>query len=257
MAAGLLKIRKRHTLTNDNLLGYDSAHRTFSDGESLTLDTNYRRAHLPLVNPLHPDVIAFDEGYREGSYEATRYSLVLPVSDKRLRQTATFIAVEHALLAASFSGKVAWELLDKRKNLLHATISSGLGQDGLESLTSPLQTFMMTNPVRKYRLGGLFMGPVNTGRLYFKVYPEVSADGHVFGEIQSLLRLKKTQSFLVGYYNFTDHLNLHETQEMADILERFRHETLWEDELSELWLLSTHDDLVLSGKIVHTISKHV
>jgi len=240
---------------DDNLLGYGNAHRTFSEGETLTLDTNYRRAHLPLVNSSHPEVIAIDEDYREGIYEVSRYSLVLPVSDERLRQTATFSEIEQTLLTASFSKKVAWDLLDKRKNLLHATISSGLRQDGLESITSILHTFMMIKPVRKYRFGGLFMGPVNTGRLYFKVYPEVCADGHVFGEIQSLLGLKRTQFFLVGYYNLTDHLNHRETQEMADILKRFRHEILWEDELSELWLLSTHDDLVLSGKIVHTICK--
>jgi len=240
---------------DDNLLGYGNAYRTFSDGEWLILDANYRRAHLPLVNPWHSDVIAVDEDYRDGRYEATRYSLVLPVSDKRLRQTPPFSAIEQALMNASFSGKVAWDLLDKRKNLLHATISSGLGQNEIESLSSMLKVFMMTKPVKKYRLGGLFMGPVNTGRLYFKVYPGICDDGHVFGELQSLLGLKKTQFFLVGYYNLTDHLNLRETQEMADILKRFRHEILWEEEIRELWLLSTHDDLVLSGKRVHKISK--
>lgn len=240
---------------DDKLLGYAKAHRTFSEEEALTLDANYRRAHLPLVNCSHPEVIAIDEDYREGTYETSRYSLVLPVSDERLRQTAILPSIEQALLTASFSNKVAWDLLEKRKKLLHATISSGLGQDDVESITNTLCTYMATNPVRKYRFGGLFMGPVNTGRLYFKVYPEVCANGHVFGEIQSLLGLKKTHFFLVGYYNLTDHLNHQETQEMANILKRFQHEIVWEDELNEFWILSTNDDLVLSGKIVKKILK--
>ncbi|CAI2488722.1 hypothetical protein [Serratia plymuthica] len=241
--------------TNDNSLEYGNAQRTFSAGEKLTLDTNYRRAHLPLINPSHPDVIAAEEDYRAGNYATVRHSLVLPISDERLRQTATFAAIDEALRAASFSGKVAWDLLERRKSLLHATISSGLGHTSSEYITNALRSFIATAPAKKYRLGGLFMGPVNTGRLYFKVYPQTSAGGHIFGEIQSLLGLKQTQFFLVGYYNLIDHLDPQETQELAAILERFRHETLWEEELSELWLISTHDDLVLSGKIIQKISK--
>lgn len=241
--------------TNDNSLGYGNAHRTFSSGDELTLDTNYRRAHLPLINPSHPDVIAAEEDYRAGNYATARHSLVLPISDERLRQTGTFAAIDETLRAASFSGKVAWNLLGRRKSLLHATISSGLGYDSNEYITSVLRSFITTVPVKKYRLGGLFMGPVNTGRLYFKVYPQANAEGHVFNEIQSLLGLKQTQFFLVGYYNLIDHLDPQETQELAVILERFRHKTLWEEELSELWLISTHDDLVLSGKIIQKINK--
>jgi hypothetical protein len=38
--------------------------------------------------------------------------------------------------------------------------------------------------------------------------------------------------------------------ELSEILNRFCNETLWEEELRELWLISTQDDLVLSGKIL-------
>ena len=239
--------------TNDNVLGYDSAHRDFSAGDELTLDTNYCRAHLPLINPSHPDAIVIDEGYFMGTYTTNRHSLVLPVSDERLRQTATFIRIERALRNASFSGKIAWDLLAKRKNLLHATISSGLEHDCTEYVTKALQSFINAPPYKKYRLGGIFNGPVNTGRLYLKVYPEAVGAGHIFGEIQSLLGLKQTQFFLVGYFNLTDHLDQHETQELSIILDRFRNETFWEDDLKELWLISTQDDLVLSGKITKKI----
>ena len=239
--------------TDDKMLGYGSAQRAFSDGDEISLDANYRRAHLPLVNPSHPDVIAIDEDYCMGTYTTKRNSLVLPVSDERLHETAIFIGLEKALRNASFSGKIAWDLLDKRKNLLHATISSGLSDDCTEHVTKALQSFLNTSPYKKYRLGGIFIGPVNTGRLYLKVYPEANGAGHIFGEIQSLLGLKQTKFFLVGYFNLTDHLDQHQTQELSTILDRFRNETLWEDDIRELWLISTQDDLVLSGKITKKI----
>jgi len=49
---------------DDNMLGYGTAHRSFSSGDALILDASYRRAHLPLVNSLHPDVIHEDGDYR-------------------------------------------------------------------------------------------------------------------------------------------------------------------------------------------------
>lgn len=241
--------------TDDKMLGYGNAYQLFSAGDELVLDKNYRRAHLPLVNSSHPDVIASDEDYCMGTYHTHRHSIVLPVNDERLCQTATFIEIEKALRNASFASKIAWDLLEKRKNLLHATISSRLNHDCVELASEALQTFLDTQPVKKYRLGGMFMGPVNTGRVYLKVYPEAIGSGHIFGEIQSLLGLKKTEFFLVGYFNLTDHLNQPETMELSEILSRFCNETLWEDEIRELWIISTQDDLVLSGKISKKIIK--
>lgn len=241
--------------TDDKMLGYGDAYQSHSAGDVLVLDNNYRRAHLPLVNSSHPDVIARDEDYCMGKYSIHRYSIVLPVSNERLRQTTTFVEIEKALRNASFASKIAWDLLNKRKSLIHATISSGLKHDCVEHATTALQTFLDTQPVKRYRLGGIFMGSVNTGRLYLKVYPEVVGAGHIFGEIQSLLGLKQTQFFLVGYFNLTDHLNQSETQELSAILHRFSNETLWENELRELWIISTQDDLVLSGKITNKIIK--
>lgn len=236
--------------TDDKILGYGNSYQIFSAGDKLVLDKYYRRAHLPLVNSSHPDVIASDEDYCMGTYNTHRRSIVLPISDERLRQTTTFIEIEKALRNASFTNKIAWDLLEKRKNLLHATISSGLNDNCIELAIESLQTFLDTQPVKKYRLGGVFMGPVNTGRVYLKVYPEATVSGHIFGEIQSLLGLKQTEFFLVGYFNLTDHLNQPETMELSEILNRFCNETLWEEELRELWLISTQDDLVLSGKIL-------
>lgn len=238
---------------DDNMLGYGTAHRSFSSGDALILDAGYRRAHLPLVNSLHPDVIHEDGDYRMGTYTAERYSLVLPICDERLRQTSTFIEFENALRKAPFSEKINWNLPEKRKNLLHATICSGLHQEDIETHTRALQKFINVQPSKRYRLGGVFMGTVNTGRVYFKVYPEASGAGHAFGEIQSQLGFKDTHFFLVGYFNLTDHLDEAETEALCSILCHFRDETFWEDNLTELWVISTQDDLVLSGRILKKI----
>ena len=46
----------------DSALGYDRSRSVFNQGEAFRLDDAYRLAHLPLVNPSHPDVIANTPG---------------------------------------------------------------------------------------------------------------------------------------------------------------------------------------------------
>ena len=64
----------------DDALAYRRSRTRFAPGEGLTLDEAYRRAHLPLVAPRHPSVIAADvaRGYAMGRH-APVFSLVLPV----------------------------------------------------------------------------------------------------------------------------------------------------------------------------------
>ena len=239
--------------SDDDSLGYSQAQRIFSAGEELKLDKNYCRAHLPLINSAHPDSLAVDGEYRSGSYERCRYSLVLPVDPVRLKKSVIFQHINREIEMASFAGKVAWECMAKRENLLHATLSSDLTEDKLDDVITKTRSFLASIQGRKYRLGGIFNGPVNTGRLYFKVYPQLSQKGNDFHRLQSLLGVKETHFFLAGYYNFTDHLNQQETQELADIIKRYKSGVLWEEKIDELWLLSTHDDLVLSGKILQKL----
>lgn len=239
--------------TDDNSLGYGATQRRFYAGDELKLDRNYCRAHLPLINPAHPDCIFSDGDYSSGRYERCRYSLVLPVDSVRLKNSVMFQSINDEIKRASFADKMAWEHMAEREHLLHATISSGFRESQLEDIITKTESFLASSQGMRYRLSGIFTGSVNTGRLYFKVYPQITQSGNAFHKLQSSLGLKETQFFLVGYYNFTDHLNQQETLELADIIESYKSVMLWEEHIDQLWLLSTHDDLVLSGEILQML----
>ena len=109
----------------DGELGYRRSLTDFTT--PLTLDESYRLAHLPLVAPEHPGVIARREGkfYEMGRHPAV-HSLVLPVEDRTLRATSAFLVLEAELKAAPFAGKIAWDILPKRQDRLHATVCGSL-----------------------------------------------------------------------------------------------------------------------------------
>ncbi len=74
------------SLCDDDELDY-IAHRTkFEQGQGFLLDEAYRLAHLPLVAPDHPRVIARRAGrhYDMGRHEPV-FSLSLPIADELLR----------------------------------------------------------------------------------------------------------------------------------------------------------------------------
>ena len=58
------------SLCSDDELGYVADRTTFVAGLGLALDENYRLAHLPLVAPGHPRVIARQPGR---SYDMGRH----------------------------------------------------------------------------------------------------------------------------------------------------------------------------------------
>ncbi|UYN94211.1 MAG: hypothetical protein KIT25_19550 [Enhydrobacter sp.] len=73
-------------LCGDDELGYVASRTRFVAGRGLPLDDTYRLAHLPLVAPDHPRLIARDEGrgYVMGRHERVT-SLVVPVPGEALR----------------------------------------------------------------------------------------------------------------------------------------------------------------------------
>lgn len=111
---------------DDCELGYRRSLTDFS--VPLTLDDSYRLAHLPLVAPNHPRVIPRMEGkfYETGRHPPV-FSLVLPVRDEALRGSAAFLALEAEIKAAPFAAKIAWDILPRRKDRLHATVCGSLG----------------------------------------------------------------------------------------------------------------------------------
>jgi hypothetical protein len=235
----------------DAELGYDRSRTVFKAGDGLRLDESYRLAHLSLVNPGHPDVIASMPGkaYRLGLHQRI-HSLVLPVAMEALRASRAFRALEAEIRSSAFAFKIAWDVMERRQDKLHATIAGSLGEgdDPPVITTEALEAMRALGPVA-VRIGGLFSGNVNLGRLYLKIYPEKRGGENMFHRMQDILGRKRTDLYVVGLYNLTDHLTVAEAGALADIVERGWREELLVLDAATLWLMSSVDDLVLDSRI--------
>ena len=247
----------------DTALGYLRIRWSPSEGVKLELDTNYRTAHLPLLYPDHPDVVvdSADGIYRSGRYVQTRFSLVLPVSVADLEANPAFRKVDEAMRSSGFADKIAWDVMEQRRSLMHATISGGLFEADLPDIAASLEEYIAKHGSPAYRVGGPIIGQKNTGRIYFPVFPEDRNGENSFHALQGAIGKPRTDIFLVGYYSLFDHLNVQQTAELAKLLEQFAASTLLESIGREVWLLATNDDLVLSGTVrsrvgspLHTVS---
>src|SRR6185436_884296 len=100
-----------------------------------------RLAHLPLVNAGHPAVISEVEGrdYRNGIYEKTRYALVMPISADAFLESDEAQALERAMKSASFAPKIAWEMGERRRLQLHATLAGGVPETDLDRHVAVVQ----------------------------------------------------------------------------------------------------------------------
>lgn len=229
----------------DSQMPYAAARTRFSPGQGLVLDEPYRRAHLPLIAPGHPDVIAEGGGYRMGIH-APGFSLVLPVDAEALAESPAYRDLEAALKASSFAAKIAWDLLPKRAARLHATIIGGL--DVVEGrLPEPLRVALEGIPAIPYELRGLFSGNRNLGRLYLAVYPAMRAGEPAFAAVQRALGCQPNAMILMGQFNLVDHLDAGEAVALASLLDVFRETLFLTATAEEVRVLRSADDLVLDA----------
>lgn len=242
-------------LCGDDDLGYLRSRTGFTAGAGLRLDDAYRIAHLPLVAPEHPDVIASGDGkpYAMGRHEAV-FSLVLPIPRDALIGSDAYGALEAELRQAPFGRKIAWDLLARRRDKLHATICGSLGVG-----TAPVLDDAQRRRLRRFgpvrvELRGLFSGNVNVGRLYLRAYPECRGGVNLFQELQRSLGRPTTDLYLVGLYNLTDHLDAAEASALADVLARWWDRPILAFEADHLWLLGARDDLVLDSAVSEVIA---
>ncbi|MBM1172640.1 hypothetical protein [Microvirga arabica] len=244
-----------HVFCDDAELGYERSRTRFTSGEGLVLDETYRLAHLPLVAPDHPRVIRTREGssYVMGRHERV-FSLVLPISGDLLFGSPAYRALNEALRAAPFAHKIAWDLLDRRKDKLHATICGSLSS-GEPPVLSPMQRqeLVKIGPVH-VALRGLFSGNVNRGRLYLRAYPENRKGENVFRHIQRRLGCRETDLYVVGLYNLIDDLDAVETAALASLIDRWWDRTILQITVDHLWLMGACDDLVLDSTIAEAVS---
>lgn len=203
------------------------------------LDESYRLAHLPLVAPHHPRVIAARPGT---TYEMGRHgkalSLVLPVPD-------VDYLLEPELKAAPFAAKVAWEVAERRRGKLHATLCGSPPAIDRAALAA-------IGPIT-VELRGLFSGNINHGRLYLRVYPEKRDGENQLKRVQRLAGGRETGLYLVGLYNFIDDLDPDEAASLAALIERWWDRPILRWQVDALWLLAAWDDLVLQGNVEETI----
>jgi len=238
----------------DSELGYERSRTRFQAGEGLALDETYRLAHLPLVAPAHPRVIRTREGtsYDMGRHEPV-FSLVLPVFADLLFQSPAYRELDREVRAAPFAGKIAWDVVERRRDKLHATICGSLST-GAPPLLDPqrLQELRGLGPVR-VELRGLFSGSVNLGRLYLRAYPESRNGENVFRRIQRSLGCRETDLYVVGLYNMTDDLDAGEAAALASLIERWWSRSILRFTVDHLWLTGARDDLVLDSTIVASV----
>ncbi len=240
----------------DEELGYERSRTRFVPGRGLALDDAYRLAHLPLVAPDHPGVIPAREGtfYDRGRHPRV-YSLVLPVSWTALTASPAFRELDGELRSAPFAPKIAWEVMERRRERVHATVCGSLAVEPEAPPTiAPAQRrdLAALGPIA-VELRGLFSGSVNVGRLYLRVYPERRKGANMLRHVQRILGRRETDLYVVGLYNLADDLNAAEAAALAAMLERWWHRPILRLELSHLWLLWARDDLVLDGGVVESV----
>src|SRR4051812_6815144 len=235
---------------DDEMMAYRSARRKFQLGEGVVFDEGYRLAHLPLVNAGHPAVISEVEGrdYRNGTYEKTRYALVMPISAAAFLESDEVQALELAMKSSSFAPKIAWEMCELRRSKLHATLASGISEADLDRCAAAVQNLLDEIGSISVCLKGPFQGTRNTGRIYFPVYPQNIRGEDPFALVQESIGVAPTKLYFVGYYHMRQELDPPETRELAELIDQWRDRIVVRATVPFLELHATNDDLALSAR---------
>ena len=176
------------------------------------------------------------------AYEMGRHgkvlSIVLPVPD-------VDHLLEPELKAAPFAAKIAWDIAERRRGKLHATLCGSPPAIDRAALTT-------IGPIT-VEVRGLFSGNINHGRLYLRVYPEKRDGENQFKRVQRLVGGRETGLYLVGLHNFTDDLDANEAAALAALIERWWDRPILRWQVDALWLLAAWDNLVLESNVEETI----
>jgi hypothetical protein len=229
---------------DDAMMAYRASRKNFQPGECVVFDESYRLAHLPLVNPDHPAVISHVEGR----------DYLIPIAAAAFQQSEAFQALDHAMRSARFAPKIAWDLCERRRSRLHATLASGFAEADLDRITvSAQQALDRTGPI-SVCLKGPFIGDRNFGRIYFPVYPQQIDGRDAFASVQQGIGMSPTRLYVVGYYHMRNELDVAETAELAQLLDRWRDRVIGTTTISALEIYATNDDLALSARIHARVS---
>ena len=219
------------------------------------MDEAYRANQLPLLRPDHPGVIARRPGSDAvmGRYEASRISAVVQLPSAVLEASPAYRDLVTRLRTSPVGAKVDWAMAERRRDVLHATLRSGLERDGLSEAKCRLLSAAGFGSVG-VAIGGLWAGTAfNRGRLYLPLYPERRGDDDAFGLLQRRLGGRETRFYSIGLSNLADDLDEAETTALGRVIEAGAGTRIAETTFEELALLETHDDLVLDGRVIDTV----
>lgn len=223
----------------------NAAHR---DPAGLMLDAAYRTFHLPIVNASHPDIIRNDAETNMGRFTSARRSLVAFVDQANFDQSDVLKATLNALRQSRASKKLDWSILDRRRHLLHFTISP------IAATVAPDQIAEGLADVRPFHVRALgpWLGRArNNGRMYLPVCPENVISGqNVIHDIQRRLGIAPTNFYGIGFHNLTDHLNSDELDDVLAVAAGYADAAAFDVRIGKLSLIETFDSLTLDSKVI-------
>lgn len=199
--------------------------------------------------PGHPDAIASVPGrdYRDGRYETPRDALVAHIPADALDASRAYRELEAEMRAASFGAKIAWALGSRRRAVLHATIYGPFATAEAPRVADIAAGFAARHGAFALRLGGLFVGARNHGRLYLPVYPQRVAGDDPFGLLQDAIGRPRSRFYSVGLWHLADGLDAAEAAELAALVDKWRDRETAVIFPARLAILRVHDDLALDG----------
>ena len=150
--------------------------------------------------------------------------------------------------SASFAPKIAWEMGERRRSRLHATLA-GVPQTDLDRCVEVVQALLDQIGPISVRLKGPFQGTRNTGRVYLPVYPQKIRGEDPFALVQKAIGVVPTKLYLVGYYHMRSELDPMETRELVQLLDQWRDRVVVTTTIPFLELYATNDDLALSARV--------
>lgn len=231
----------------DTDLRYEASRHRFVPGEDFALGEDYRLAHLPLVDPAHPKIIASVPGkdYDRGYYATPRHALAVHVATETLLASAVYRALDADLRGRAAAKKIAWTTQEKRRDVLHATIAGPVDAQGADAYSRAGNAWLARAGNAAIRLGGPFVGNRNHGRIYLPVYPEKRDGLDMYADLQRAVGARESGFYAIGLWHLADDLDAVEAASLAAWLDRWRAETVAILDDPRLGILTTTDDQAL------------
>lgn len=234
---------------------YASEKKTYDGQEPLTFDARYRAAQLPLFAPNSPLAVLEDPSgrYKNGQRVAS-HSLVITVDGTSLAESDAMQSLMKEVKSTSLGSKIAWDTEEKRRNVLHVTLSGQIPFPFDDEIPQDTLDRLSKKSSFQFRLQGLFTGSFNTGRIYICLYPEMKNGQPVSHEVCDALGVTPNTLLLCGYLNLTEELTPEEARSLSQLCQRHA-ETIFDIQTCKnIAILESHNDLVLNSQILHSIS---